>query len=65
MVNPDTGVFLAEDMSFSWRWRVKCGGEIWCDLEAQLRHHSDMVFRGNILDTISIRRKAAKAEQAA
>jgi hypothetical protein len=28
------------------------------DLEAQLRHHRDMVFRGNILDTISIRRKA-------
>ena len=63
IVNPDTGAFLAEDLSFSWRWRTKCGGEIWCDLEAQIEHHGDTVFRGNILDTISIRKNAAKAAE--
>jgi hypothetical protein len=65
MVNPETGAFMAEDTSFSWRWRAKCGGEIWCDLEAQLEHHGSTVFRGNILDTISIRKNASKAAEVA
>jgi hypothetical protein len=59
-VDEETQSAVGEDTAFCLRWRRRCGGEIWCDLEATLSHYGQAEYRGSISDTMSIRRNAEK-----
>jgi hypothetical protein len=46
MIEPETGMYLSEDVTFCHRFR-KLGGKVWLDTESQLRHVGAMEFHGH------------------
>lgn len=42
-----SGVLVGEDLSFTTRWRERCGGEIWVAPDGAIRHAGTRVVTGN------------------
>lgn len=47
IVSPDKRYIMGEDQSFFHRWVFGCGGDIWADSKAALRHHGNFGFQGD------------------
>jgi hypothetical protein len=47
MVDPDSRRYLSEDYAFCRRWR-DMGGKVYADLNSELVHHGQYLFRGNL-----------------
>jgi hypothetical protein len=52
------GEFVGEDYAFCDRWVEGCGGEIWCDLEAEVSHWGVHQFGGRFSDALALHRNA-------
>jgi hypothetical protein len=53
MVDPDSGRYLSEDFAFCRRWR-DMGGKIWVDLDCNLMHLGQHMFRGNLAESLRV-----------
>lgn len=42
-----TGILVGEDLSFTTRWRERCGGEIWVAPDGAIRHAGTRVVTGD------------------
>lgn len=51
------GEAVGEDYAFCDRWRA-CGGELWVDTTATIRHNGHHSYRGNLAETLDLRRRA-------
>ena len=51
------GEAIGEDYAFCDRWRA-CGGELWVDTTATIRHNGHHSYRGNLAETLDLRRRA-------
>lgn len=46
MDNPDSGR-MSEDLAFCYRWRERCGGEIWAAINHDIHHFGQYDYVGN------------------
>jgi hypothetical protein len=53
MVDPDSGRYLSEDYAFCRRWR-DIGGKVYADLDSQLLHVGQHLFRGDLARSLQI-----------
>jgi hypothetical protein len=54
MVDPDSRRYLSEDYAFCRRWR-DIGGKVYADMQSDLGHLGQHVFRGNLAESIRLR----------
>jgi len=47
MLDPDSRRYLSEDYAFCRRWR-DMGGKVWCDMNSQLHHLGQHMYRGDL-----------------
>ncbi len=52
-VQADNGLFLGEDLSFSHRWRHRCGGDIWACIDEEIGHVGTNRFVGRPSDALA------------
>ncbi|WP_454814416.1 glycosyltransferase family 2 protein [Labrys neptuniae] len=57
------GEAVGEDYAFCDRWR-ECGGELWVDTTATIRHNGHHSYRGNLAETLDLRRRALSQGEA-
>lgn len=43
----ESGILLGEDLSFTTRWRERCGGEIWVAPDGAIRHAGTRIVTGD------------------
>ncbi len=43
----ETGILVGEDLSFTRRWRERCGGEIWVAPDGAIRHAGTRIVTGD------------------
>jgi hypothetical protein len=51
MVDPDSGRYLSEDYAFCRRWR-DMGGKVYADLNSEIVHLGQHLFRGNLAESL-------------
>jgi hypothetical protein len=51
MVDPDDGRYLSEDFAFCRLWR-DLGGKVWVDLDCELGHLGQHIYRGNLAQSL-------------
>jgi hypothetical protein len=56
------GTFVGEDYAFCDRWTEGCGGEIWCDIEAEVGHWGSHEYVGRLADALALHRNARRQE---
>ncbi len=49
MVHPKSRRYLSEDYGFCYKWVVRCGGEIYLNVEHRLTHYGTYPFSGSFL----------------
>jgi hypothetical protein len=54
MVDPQSRRYLSEDYAFCRRWR-DIGGKVHVDMQSDLGHLGQHVFRGNLAESIRLR----------
>ncbi len=60
MVDPETRRYLSEDYAFCRRWR-DIGGKVHVDLQSDLGHHGQHVFRGKLAESVRLREPSMAA----
>ena len=56
MVDPNSGRYLSEDYAFCRRWR-DMGGKVYADLNSELVHLGQHLYRGNLAESLRVRGK--------
>lgn len=44
------GQYMSEDISFCYRWRELCGGEVWANVDTAIEHVGRVVFAGSLVE---------------
>jgi hypothetical protein len=59
MDNPNSGR-MSEDLSFCYRWREMCGGEVWAAVGHEIEHVGQYSYKSNYLTHVAEKMEAGE-----